>query len=98
MSASFEAFLAEHQAEHRTLVNRWCMVAGDALLVGGAIATLLGSKRRAAVIGGAGLAVAVAGHLIDGNVPRALQDTVRHPLWTVRGDVAVARATVFGGR
>jgi hypothetical protein len=98
MSASFQAFVAEHQAEHRSSMNRWSLIVGDALLSVSVIAALLGLRRRAALVGGAALAVAMGGHLIDGNLPRALHDTVRHPLWTVRGDIAVARATIFGGR
>jgi hypothetical protein len=40
---------------------------------------------------GVGLGVNAAGHVHDGNFPKALETSGLHPLWTVRGDLAIAR-------
>jgi hypothetical protein len=40
-------------------------------------------------------ATLAAGHVVEGNLLRDTRDTLRHPLWAVRADVAVANATIM---
>jgi hypothetical protein len=43
-----------------------------------------------------GLAILIAGHVVEGNLPRSVRDLYRHPIWGVRADFAVARETIMG--
>lgn len=94
MVASYEEFAAEHRAEHLTAFNRWCAVIGNYSNVPTAIALLSGRRRLAATSFGLGTAILLAGHIAEGNLPRSIQDIVRHPIWATRADVALANATV----
>ena len=38
-----------------------------------------------------GLGVATTGHAVDGNVGKSLETVRLHPLWNIRGDIAIAR-------
>jgi hypothetical protein len=67
MHQSYAEFLADHKAEHRSDLNRWCLVAGDALQIAGIVAALRARWRPAATLFAIGLGVATAGHLRDGN-------------------------------
>jgi hypothetical protein len=97
LAATVEEFVAEHIIEHRSTFNRWCLLIGDMGMVTGALITVLGSGHR--FVGVAllltGLGVASAGHVADRNLARALRDTWEHPMWNVRGDLAVIRG-LFG--
>ena len=91
MCESYAEFLADHRAEHRSAFNQWCLVAGDAIQIAGVVAALRARWRPAAVFLAIGFAVAVAGHVRDGNVPKSFDTAQRHPLWNIRGDLAIAK-------
>ena len=91
MPESYAEFLADHRAEHRSAFNRWCLVAGDAIQIAGVLAALRARWKPAAVLFAIGVGVAVAGHARDGNVPKSLDTVQRHPLWNMRGDLAIAK-------
>jgi hypothetical protein len=38
-----------------------------------------------------GLGVVTAGHVRDGNFPKSVETTRLHPLWNIRGDIAIAQ-------
>jgi hypothetical protein len=57
---------------------------------------LLGRRKAGVALIGFGSAIGGVGHIAEGNLPRALRDTARQPIWSVRADFAVARATVMG--
>jgi hypothetical protein len=95
MVASYEEFAAEHRAQHVSPFIRWTAVVGNYSLVPTAAALLLGRPRRAAVIFGVGTAILTVGHVVEGNASRSVRDLVRHPIWSVRADFAVANATVM---
>ena len=90
MVASFREFRQLHRSEHETAFNRWSAVVGNAAIILGTARLLLRRRRDGAaslLIGGAILA---AGHAVEGNLPRALRDLARHPIWSVRADVELA--------
>ena len=91
MPESYAEFLADHRAEHRSAFNRWCLVAGDAIQIAGVVAALRARWRSAGVLFAIGLGVAIAGHVRDGNVPQSFDTVQRHPLWNIRGDLAIAK-------
>jgi hypothetical protein len=91
MADSFSEFLAEHRAEHRSAFNRWCLTLGDGLQVIGALSAMRGRWRRGGLMLVVGLGVVTAGHLRDGNFPKSIETTRLHPIWNVRGDIAIAR-------
>jgi hypothetical protein len=94
MVASYEEFAAQHRTQHLNAFNRWCAVVGNYLPPVAAVTAVLGRPRAgAALFAFANLAI-VTGHVVEGNLPRAVRDTVRHPIWAVRADVAVANATL----
>jgi hypothetical protein len=45
---------------------------------------------------GSGAAITVVGHVVEGNLPRALSMLARHPIWAARADFDVARQTIMG--
>jgi len=94
--ASYEEFAAEHRGEHLTAFNRWCAVFGNYSNVPTAIALLSGRRRVAAVIFASGTAILLAGHAVEGNLPRSIADVIRHPIWATRADFALANATIKG--
>jgi hypothetical protein len=59
---------------------------------------LLGRRKAGAALAGSGLAITAAGHIVEGNLPRALSMLARHPIWAVRADFAVAQQTITGSR
>jgi hypothetical protein len=91
MRESYAEFLADHRAAHRSAFNRWCLVAGDAIQIAGVVAALRARWKPAAVIFAIGVGVAIAGHVRDGNVPKSFDTVQRHPLWNIRGDLAIAK-------
>jgi hypothetical protein len=94
VAASYGEFAAEHRAAHRSTFIRWTAVAGNYSNVPTAVALLLGRPRAAAAIFAAGTAALVVGHAVEGSLLRAGRDLARHPIWSVRADVAVANETV----
>ncbi len=94
VAASYDEFAAEHRAEHGSAFIRWATVAGNYSNIPTAIALLVGRPRAAAAIFGIGTAALVVGHAVEGNLPRAGRDLARHPIWSVRADVAVANETL----
>src|SRR4051794_40058329 len=96
MYASYAEFLADHRAEHQSDFNRWCLVVGDAIQIAGVVAALRGRWRPAAAMLATGLGVAVAGHVREGNVPRSFHTVQRHPIWNIRGDLAIAKEMLTG--
>lgn len=94
MADSYSEFLADHRAEHRGAFNRRCLLVGDTLQAIGALVFLRGHWRAGGLTVAVGLGVVTAGHLRDGNVPKSLETTRLHPLWNVRGDIAIARDVV----
>jgi hypothetical protein len=91
VAASFPEFLAEHRAEHRSAFNRWCLTVGDSLQVIGALYAMRGRWRRAGLMVVGGLGVVAVGHVRDGNFPKSVETTRLHPIWNIRGDIAIAR-------
>ena len=91
MADSFSEFLAEHRGEHRTAFNRWCLIAGDSLQVAGALAAVRGHWKSGGVMVAAGFGAVMAGHVRDRNLPTSFQTARRHPMWNIRGDIAIAR-------
>jgi hypothetical protein len=91
MTDGFSEFVAEHRAEHRSAFNRWCLIVGDALQVVGALAGIRGRWKVGLPMVAAGLAVATAGHVRDRNVEKSFEMVRRHPIWNLRGDLAIAR-------
>jgi hypothetical protein len=98
MVATYDEFAAEHRAEHLKPFNRWCAVVGNPLSVVGGASMLLGHRRGGAALAGSGLAILGAGHIAEGNLPRSLRDLARHPIWSVRADLALARDTIMDSR
>jgi hypothetical protein len=96
MVASYQEFAAEHRGEHLTPINRWCAVIGNYSTVPAAVALVLGRPRVAAAIFGLGSTILAAGHLAEGNLPRSVSMLATHPIWSVRADFAVAKATIMG--
>jgi hypothetical protein len=96
MGASYQEFAAQHRADHLTAFNRWCAVLGNYSLVPTAIALLLGRPRVAAAFFGLGTAIIGAGHVVEGNLPRNVGYLIRHPIWAVRADIALANDTIMG--
>jgi hypothetical protein len=88
---AFSEFLDDHRAEHHSAFNRWCLVAGDSLQIIGLLSVLRGHWRGGALLAAVGLSVATTGHLRDGNVAKSLETARLHPLWNIRGDIAIAR-------
>ncbi len=86
-----EDFLDEHLAEHQSAFNRWCVVLGDTLEILGLAAMITGHRRRGAAILATGYALVIGGHIPERNVGRAFQMASAHPIWTVRGDLLVAK-------
>lgn len=96
MVASYEEFAAQHRAQHLNPFNRWCAVVGNYLPLAAAVTAVLGRPRAGATLFALSTVAIAAGHVVEGNLPRAVRDTVRHPIWSVRADVAVANATIMG--
>src|ERR1700716_860616 len=96
MVASYEEFAAQHQADHLNLFNRWCAVAGNYLVPVAAVVAVLGRPKTGAALFALANAVIVTGHVVEGNLPRNAGYVVRHPIWSVRADVAVANDTIMG--
>jgi hypothetical protein len=94
MVASYEEFAAQHRT-HLNPINRWCAVVGNGLPLAAAVAALMGRPRAGATLFALANATLAAGHVVEGNRLRDTRDTLRHPLWAVRADVAVANATIM---
>jgi hypothetical protein len=94
---TYQEFAAAHRADHLSPVNRWCAVLSNLLLAPAAVvAAVLGRPRTGVALFGMANAVMVTGHVVEGNLPRNIGFFLRHPLWSVRADVAVAVDTVMG--
>jgi hypothetical protein len=98
MGASYDEFAAEHRGEHLSPFNCWCAVAGNSLGLVGAVSAMVGRHKAGAALFALGSAILAVGHVTEGNLPRSLTMTARHPIWAVRADFAVARATIMGSR
>jgi hypothetical protein len=101
MVATYREFAAGHRTQHVTAFNRWCAVVGNSLAPVAVVTALTGRPRAAVTIFALANATLIAGHLAEGNAPRSVTDLLRHPIWSVRADVALAIATVTsqaGGR
>jgi 2-hydroxy-palmitic acid dioxygenase Mpo1-like len=92
--ASYQEFAAEHRTQHLTPFNRWCAVVGNSMAPAAAFTALTGRPKVAAALLALGNVVLISGHVAEGNAPRAVRDFVRHPMWSIRADVAVATATI----
>jgi hypothetical protein len=86
---TFSEFLEDHRAEHRSAFNRWCLVVGDSLQLIGLLSVLRAHWRGGALLTAVGLSVAATGHMRDGNVAKSLETARLHPLWNIRGDIAI---------
>lgn len=71
-------------------------VVENSLAVAGAVAMPLGRRKAGVALVGLGTAIGGVGHVVEGNLPRALRDLARHAIWSVRADFGVARATIMG--
>jgi len=93
LASTAEEFIAEHISEHRSTFNQWCLFIGDTGMVAGALIAIVRAGHR--LVGVrillAGLGVASIGHIVDRNLVRAFRDFLTHPIWVVRGDLAVTR-------
>ena len=65
-------------------------IAGDSLQIIGLLSVLRGRWRRGGLLTAVGLGVATTGHVRDGNVAKSLETVRLHPLWNIRGDIAIA--------
>jgi hypothetical protein len=92
--ASYEEFAAKHRTQHVEPFNRWCAVVGNSMVPVAVVTALTGRLRAGAAIFALANTIVVAGHVVEGNLPRATRDLLRHPIWGVRADVAVAIATI----
>jgi hypothetical protein len=97
VAASYEEFVAKHRDEHRSAFIRWATVIGNYSNIPTAIWLLAGRRRRAATSFAFGTAALVIGHSVEGNLARAGRDLARHPIWSVRADVALATTTLRDG-
>ena len=70
------------------------VILDEAIMCSLQIVGMLAGVRRRWKLGltmtAAGLAVAVVGHVRDGNVPKSLDTARHHPIWNARGDFAIA--------
>jgi hypothetical protein len=91
--ATAEEFIAEHIVEHRSRFNQWCLLIGDSGMVAGVLIAVLRAGHRFVGVELllTGFGIAVIGHIAERNLGRALRDFFEHPVWTVRGDLAVIR-------
>jgi hypothetical protein len=94
MGETYEQFAAQHRTQHLTAVNRWSAVVGNSLVPVAAATALTGRFKAGATIFALANATLAAGHVAEGNFPRSVRDLRRHPVWSVRSDVAVAAATI----
>jgi hypothetical protein len=94
MGESYEEFAAQHRSQHLTPFNRWCAVVGNSLVPVAAVTALTGRLKAGATIFALANTTLAAGHVAEGNFARSTRDLRRHPVWSVRADVAVAAATV----
>jgi hypothetical protein len=96
VTASFDEFRDAHHAEHQTAFNRWCVAVGNAVIILGVVPLLLRRWRSSTTAFLVGAAITGVGHVAEGNLPRALRDLARHPIWSVRADVGLARDVIVG--
>jgi hypothetical protein len=95
MVESYEEFAAQHRADHLNSFNRWCAVLSNLVLAPAAVVVALsGRPKTGAALVGAANAVMLTGHAVEGNLRRNVGYFVRHPIWSVRADVAVANDTI----
>jgi hypothetical protein len=95
MVASYEEFAAQQRAEHLNPFNRWgAVVAWYGLAIPGAITAALGRPKAGAALFALSQVVIGAGHIVEGNVVDQTRITVRHPIWVLRADLAVANDTI----
>jgi hypothetical protein len=92
--ASFEEFRDVHRAEHQTAFNRGCVAVGNAVIILSAVPVLRRRWRSGTAAFVVGAAITGVGHAAEGNLPRALRDLERHPIWSVRCDLALARDVI----
>jgi hypothetical protein len=98
MVTSYEQFAAQQRAEHLNPFNRWCAVVGNYLVFAAAFAALSGRRRAGAALFGISSVAITAGHLAEGNFVEQSRVFARHPIWSVRSDVAIANETIMGLR
>jgi hypothetical protein len=89
---SCEAFAAQHRTQHLEPFNRLCAVVGNSLAPVAAVTALTAHRRAGATVFALANSTLFARHAVEGNIPCAVRDLFRHPLWSVRADVAVAGA------
>jgi hypothetical protein len=94
MGVSYQEFAAQHRTQHVTPFNQWCAVVGNSLVPVAAVATLTGRPKAGATIFVLANTTLAAGHVREGTLLCSLRDLLKHPIWGVRADVAVATATV----
>jgi hypothetical protein len=94
MVASWEEFAAGHRTQHLTPFNRWCAFVGNSLAPVAAVVALTGRPKAGLTVFALANAILLAGHAVEGNLPRAARDLIRHPVWSARADAAVAAATI----
>src|SRR5947208_1352791 len=95
MFTSFDDFEAHHHDEHLTAFNRGCVVVGNALAILSVVPLLSRRLKGATTAFLAGVAITGVGHAAEGNLLPATRDLARHPIWSVRADVALARDIVL---
>jgi hypothetical protein len=96
MVASYEEFATQHRADHLVPFNRWCAVVANYGVPVAALVAIFGRPKAGAVLFALANAALIAGHVVEGNLPRNAGYFVRYPIWSVRADVAVANETVMG--
>lgn len=94
MVATYEEFAALQRAAHSHPFNRGCAVVGNYLTPVAAVAAIVGRPRAGAALFAVATMAVIAGHVVERNLPQQVGVTVRHPIWAVRADVAIANATV----
>jgi hypothetical protein len=94
MVATYAEFAAQQRTQHQHPFNRGCAVVGNYLVPVAAIAVLSGRSKTGAGLFALASAAIITGHVIEGNLPQQTRVTIRHPIWGVRADIAVANATI----
>jgi hypothetical protein len=94
--ASYKEFESRQRAEHSSPFIRWSAVVAWYVLALPAVAMAgLGRRKAGAVLFALSQVAIAAGHVVEGNLLDQSRITVRHPIWVLRADIAIANDTVM---
>ena len=96
MDNDFASYVQYHHSQHKSTFNVVCVVVSNVLLLGGTSLLLIRSLRRRALgLLGAGTAIAVAGHVVDGTLGPEVRGLTHHPIWHSRADADLVRSRLI---